>query len=64
MVKQRSFLMVIIDNIKDNMHQRYAENTHPIVNFNAETKFVGRKDDFLSRFCNKQGLINLVTVEL
>ena len=27
--------------IKDNMHQRPGENTHPIVNFNAETEFVG-----------------------
>lgn len=30
--------------IKDNTHQRHGENTHPIVNFNAETEFVGRKD--------------------
>jgi len=50
--------------IKDNMHQRYAENNHPIVNFNAETKFVGRKDDFFSRSSDKQGLINLMTEEL
>ncbi len=50
--------------IKDNTHQRLGENTHPIVNFNAETEFVGRKDDFLSRSCNKQGLINLMTEDL
>ncbi|XP_051243778.1 uncharacterized protein LOC127356229 [Dicentrarchus labrax] len=50
--------------IKDNKHQRRGENTDPIVNFNAETEFVGRKDDFLSRSCNKQGLINLMTEEL
>lgn len=50
--------------IKDNTHQRRGENTHPIVNFNAKTEFVGRKNDFLSRSCNKQGLINLMTEEL
>ena len=50
--------------IKDNTHQRRGENTHPIVNFNAETEFVGRKDYFLTRSCNKQGLINLMTEEL
>ena len=47
--------------IKDNTHQRRGENTHPIVNFNAETEFVGRKDDFLSRSCNKQGLCLLIS---
>ncbi|KAF0043587.1 hypothetical protein F2P81_004924 [Scophthalmus maximus] len=31
---------------------------------NYETEFVGRKDDFLSRSCNKQRLIDLMTVEL
>ncbi len=50
--------------IKDNTHQRLDENTHPIVNFNEETEFVGRKGDFLSRSCNKQGLINLMTEDL
>lgn len=50
--------------IKNNTHQRHGANTHPIVNFNAETEFVGRKDDFLSRSCNKQRLIDLMTVEL
>ena len=33
----------------------HEENTHP-VNFNAETEFVGRKDDFLSRSCNNKVL--------
>ena len=37
---------------------------NPIVNFNAETEFVGRKDDFLSRSSNKKGKINLMTMEL
>ena len=49
--------------IKDNTHQRRGQNTHPIVSFNAKTEFVGKKD-FLSRPCNKQGLIDLVTEEL
>lgn len=39
--------------IKDNTHQRRAQNTHPIISFNAK-KIVGRKEDFLSRSCNKQ----------
>ena len=46
------------------VNQRRSENTHPIVNFNAETECVGRKDDFLSRSCHKQGLLNLMTEEL
>uniref|UniRef100_A0A8C4Q7P4 HTH OST-type domain-containing protein n=1 Tax=Eptatretus burgeri TaxID=7764 RepID=A0A8C4Q7P4_EPTBU len=50
--------------IKDNTHQRRGQNTYPIVCFDAKTEFVGRKDDFLSRSCNKQGLIDLVTEEL
>lgn len=50
--------------IKDNTHQRRGQNTHPAVSFNANTKFVGKKDDFLSRPCNKQGLIHLITEEL
>ena len=50
--------------IKDNTHQRRGENTHPIINFNAETVFMGRKDEFLSRSCNKQGLINLITKQM
>ena len=50
--------------IKDNTHQRRGQNTHPIVSFNAKTEFVGKKEDFLSRPCNKQGLIDLVTEEL
>lgn len=50
--------------IKDNTHQRCGENTHLIEVNNAETEFFGRKDDFLSRYCNKQGLINLIIEEL
>ena len=50
--------------IKDNTHQRRGQNTHPVINFTAQTEFVGRKDDFLSVSVNKQGLIKLVTEEL
>ena len=50
--------------IKDNTHQQHGQNAHLIVSFNAKIEFVGRKDDFLSRSCNKQGLIDLVTEEL
>ena len=34
------------------------------VNFTAEIVFSGKKDDFLSRDCNKQHFINLISVEL
>ncbi|KAG7165603.1 hypothetical protein Hamer_G013102 [Homarus americanus] len=50
--------------IKDKTHERHEQITRPIISFNAKTEFVGRKDDFLSRSCNKQGLIDLVTEEL
>ena len=50
--------------IKDNTHQRRGQNIHPIVNFTAETKFDGKKDEFLSRDINKQRLINLISAEI
>lgn len=50
--------------IKDNTHQRRGQHAHPIISLDAKTEFVGRKDDFLSRSFNKQGLIHLVTEEL
>ena len=51
--------------IKDNTHQRRGrQNVHPVVNFTAETEFLGKKYDFLSRDCNKQGLINIISDEL
>ena len=50
--------------IKDNTHQRRGQNIHPVVNFTAETEFSGKKEDFLSRDCNKQHFINLISVEL
>ena len=45
--------------IKDNTHQRRGQNTHPVINFTAQTEFVGRKDDFLSVSVNRQGLMGL-----
>ncbi len=50
--------------IKDNTHQRRGQYTQPVVRFNADTEFVGKKDDFLSTPCNKQGLIDMITREL
>jgi len=50
--------------IKDNTHQRRGQINRPLISFTAQTEFVGRKDDFLSRSSNKQGLIKLVTDEL
>ena len=40
--------------IKDNTHQRHGANIQVIVKFNAETEFVGRKEDFLSRSSKKK----------
>ena len=50
--------------IKDNTHLRRGQNIYPVVNFTAETEFSGKKDAFLSRDSNKQGLINLISDEL
>ncbi len=50
--------------IKDNTHLRRGQNIHPVVSFTAETEFSGKKDAFLSRDSNKQGLINLISDEL
>ena len=52
--------------IKDNTHKRRGQNTHPIVHFTEETEFSGRpkKDDFLSRDKNKEGLIALISSEM
>jgi 5'-3' exonuclease len=47
--------------IKDNTHQRRGQNIHPVVSFTAETEFSGKKDEFLSRDSNKQGLIDLIS---
>ena len=50
--------------IKDNTFQRRVHNTQPIINFGANTEFVGKMDDFLSRSGNKQGLTDFATEEL
>ena len=50
--------------IKDNTHQRRGHNIHPVVSFTAETEFSGKKENFLSRNCNKQQFINLVSSKL
>ena len=48
--------------IKDNTHQRRANNTpYPIVNFTAETEFSGKKEEFLSMDINKQRLIYMLS---
>lgn len=49
-------------NIKDNTHQRRSQNrASNKVNIAEGTKFVGKKDDFLSNVENKQTLINLIS---
>lgn len=50
--------------IKDNTHQRRGKNLHPVVSFNQDTIFSGNKEDFLSRDCNKQKMIHLISQTL
>ena len=51
--------------IKDNTHERRTRHkVCPIVNFTAETKFVGKKEDFLSRPTNKQNIIDMISVKM
>ena len=50
--------------IKDNIHRRRGQNLHPFVNCTVNTEFSGEKEVFLSRDSNKQGLLNLISVEL
>jgi len=69
-VRHYSLATVVFDgygegpSIKDNTHQRRGQNIHPVVHFTAETEFTGKKDAFLSRASNKQGLIDLISDEL
>ena len=44
--------------IKDITHQRRAMNVHPVVHFTADTEFIGKKEQFLSRASNKGRLIS------
>ncbi|KAL5020495.1 hypothetical protein ScPMuIL_003387 [Solemya velum] len=50
--------------IKDNTHLRRGKNVHPVVSFNQDTIFSGKKEDFLSRDCNKQKMIDLISQTL
>lgn len=50
--------------IKDNTHLRRGHSIHPVVSFTADTKFSGKKEEFLSRDVNKQRLIRMVSDEL
>ena len=50
--------------IKDNTHQRRGMNVHPVVHFTADTEFIGKKEKFLSRASNKEGLISLISAQL
>ena len=50
--------------IKDNTHQRRWGNVHPVVSFTPETKFQGKREEFLSRNANKQSPIHLISEEL
>jgi hypothetical protein len=50
---------------KDNTHQRRkTTNVKNTVNITETTKFVGKKDDFLSNENNKKSLIDMITVRL
>ena len=50
--------------IKDNTHQRRGMNVHPVVHFTGDTEFIGKKEQFLSRASNKEGLISLISAQL
>ena len=49
---------------KDNTHQRRATKVSNKVDITQATKFVGKKDDFLSNDKNKQALIHLIAHHL
>ena len=50
-----------MDHLKDNTHQRRGANkTANKVNISDATKFVGKKEDFLSNVENKQAMIDLI----
>lgn len=49
---------------KDNTHQRRKTAAVRKVNITESTKFVGKKDDFLSNETNKQSLIDMIAVRL
>ena len=43
---------------KDNNHQRRGMNVHPVVHFTADTEFIRKKEQFLSRASNKERFIS------
>ena len=45
-------------------HRRLGQKVHPVVSFSAKTELAGKREDFLSRNSNKQGLIDLISCEL
>ena len=50
--------------VKDSTHQRHQRKHHPKVSFIPATMFSGKKEEFLSQGCNKQGLINMISDSL
>jgi len=47
--------------IKDSTHQRQSlQKVYPVISFTAETKFVDKKEKFLSRHANKQKIKDAV----
>ena len=45
---------------KDNAHMRRKSEVTNKVNISCATKFVGKMDDFLSNYINKQAIIHLI----
>ena len=50
--------------IKHNIHQRRGRNVHHIVSFTAQTELSGKKEELLSRYTNKQRLIQKISDQL
>ena len=47
--------------VKDSTHRRRQQKHHPKVSFTSATEFSGKKEEFLSEGCNKQGLIHMIS---
>ena len=50
--------------ITDNTHPRRGKNLHSIISFTAQTKFSGKKEDFLSRDKNQTDMIFFIRTAL
>ena len=50
--------------IKDNTHQRRGRNVHHVVSFTAQTEISGKKEELLSRYTNKQRLVQMISDQL